>query len=128
MKIIGVVGSRRRSTTLDYRAVEEAVLANYEVGDQLVSGGCPQGADHFAEVIARKHQIPITIHYARWNALGRRAGFARNTDIAEDADVLIACVADDRTGGTEDTIKKYERLKGGQAKLVLLTAQIALKL
>lgn len=120
MKIIGVIGSRRRATTLDFKAVEEAVLNEYEVGDQLVSGGCPQGGDHFAETIAKHYQIPITIHYARWNALGKRAGFARNTDIAEDADVLIACVAADRTGGTEHTIKEYERLKGERARVILV--------
>ena len=28
-------------------------------------------------------------------------------DIAEKSDVLVACVTKDRTGGTEDTIKKF---------------------
>ena len=41
----------------------------------------------------------------------RGAGFVRNGDIAKDSDVLIACVAPDRTGGTEDTIKKFLKLK-----------------
>ncbi len=76
-----------------------------------MSGGCPQGADNFAETIAKKMQVPITIHYAAWNRLGKRAGFARNGDIAAEADVLIACVAPDRTGGTEDTIRKFIHLK-----------------
>ena len=33
--------------------------------------------------------------------------YARNTLIARDADELIAVVAEDRKGGTEDTIKKF---------------------
>ena len=33
--------------------------------------------------------------------------YARNTLIARDADDLIAVVAEDRKGGTEDTIKKF---------------------
>lgn len=107
MKWIGIVGSRRRNTQTDLLKVEKALLEVYEEGDQIVSGGCPQGADIFAEYLAKKHQIPILIYYAQWNKLGKAAGFIRNTDIAAEADVLIACVAEDRTGGTEDTIKKF---------------------
>ena len=80
----------------------------YRHGDEIVSGGCPQGGDRFAETIAKKHQVPIKIHYARWNLLGKSAGFARNGDIAREADILIAVVAEDRSGGTEDTIKKFK--------------------
>jgi hypothetical protein len=42
--------------------------------------------------------------------MGPGAGFLRNTDIAKDADVLIAVVAADRTGGTEDTIRKVQKM------------------
>ena len=83
----------------------------YEDGDTIVSGGCPEGGDNFAERIAKKEQVPVKIYYARWNKLGKSAGFTRNGDIARDADVLIAVVAADRTGGTEDTIKKFLKLK-----------------
>jgi hypothetical protein len=41
-----------------------------------------------------------------WRAT--RQNYERNTLIARDArDYLIACVSTDRTGGTEDTIKKW---------------------
>jgi len=109
LKIIGIVGSRRRNTIEDLKKVEDAFLRIYEDGDMIVSGGCPQGADKFAEMLAKKHQVPITIHYAKWNKLGKAAGFIRNGDIVEDADMLIACVAEDRTGGTEDTIEKFKK-------------------
>lgn len=107
MKWIGVVGSRRRTSTPDFNEVRLRVKRVYVPGDMLVSGGCPTGADRFAEVIARQDQIPIMIHYARWVAFGRGAGYLRNGDIANQADILIACVAKDRTGGTEDTITKF---------------------
>ena len=55
----------------------------------------------------------ILIYYAAWDRLGKSAGFTRNTDIARDADVLIACVAKDRTGGTEDTIRKWRKFHHG---------------
>lgn len=35
-----------------------------------------------------------------------------------EADVLIACVAEDRKGGTEDTIKKFQKL--GKTQLILV--------
>ena len=62
------------------------------------------------EIIAKKYQIPIKIYYAQWNKLGKCAGYARNTDIARDSDILIAVVNKDRKGGTEDTIKKATRM------------------
>ena len=114
MKTIGIVGSRRRNTQTDLEAVHKAFLEVYEDGDRIVSGGCPQGGDAFAEWIAKKEQVPITIHYARWKKLGKSAGFVRNGDIASDSHILIACVAPDRTGGTEDTIKKFIAMCNGR--------------
>lgn len=110
MITIGIVGSRRRNTEADYKLVEARFLDIVQPDDRIVSGGCPQGGDAFAERIAKKYQHPITIHYAQWNRLGKGAGFYRNGHIAQDADILIACVAPDRTGGTEDTIKKFQKL------------------
>jgi hypothetical protein len=111
-KVIGIIGSRRRNTLRDYDAVREKFLELYEDGDRIVSGGCPQGGDRFAEQLAIEFQVPIMIYYARWKKLGKAAGFIRNVDIANEADILIACVAEDRTGGTEDTIKKFLARQG----------------
>lgn len=109
-KIIGIVGSRRRNEQDDLEECRKVFLSIYKEGDTLVSGGCPQGGDRFAEIFAKEYNIPIKIHYAEWNKFGRSAGFKRNTYIAEDCDVLIAVVAKDRTGGTEDTIKKAQKM------------------
>lgn len=116
MKVIGIVGSRRRNKSTDLRHVEEAFFKVYEDGDEIVSGGCRFGADSFAEYIARQHEIPIKIYYAKWKKLGKVAGFERNPLIARDAQVLIACVAPDRMGGTEDTIEHF----GTKGELIIV--------
>lgn len=105
-KVIGIVGSRRRNQDYDFKACYFKFNEVYEDGDTIVSGGCPKGGDKFAQWIAKQRGLSITIHYPDWEGRGRSAGFQRNSLIANDCDVLIAVVASDRTGGTEDTIKK----------------------
>ena len=111
MKKIGIVGSRRRNTARDRSIVFNKLMEIYEEGDYLVSGGCPEGGDKFAEIVAKQNGVPILIFYPNWKKYGKIAGFERNTYIARESDVLIACVAPDRTGGTEDTIKKFQKFK-----------------
>lgn len=115
MSVIGVIGSRRRATDADYDLVRDMMQAVWMPSDTFVSGGCEMGGDYFAEAICRSNGWSLMIHYANWRPQGpygptnRAAGFERNSLIARDATILIACVADDRTGGTEDTIKKFLR-------------------
>lgn len=118
---IGIVGSRRRNTSEDLSLVREAFSRVYEPGDFVVSGGCKKGGDRFAEIIAAEFGIreSMLIHLPDQSLIDPdkhpryeygRVCKLRNTLIARDSSkVLIACVALDRTGGTEDTIKKHER-------------------
>lgn len=119
MKKIGIVGSRRRNTKEDYQKVYDAFDKNYSEGDIIISGGCPKGGDNFAEQIAERYDIPITIYKADWNKNGKIAGFMRNTTIAAESDILIACIHESRTGGTEDTIKKFKKFHP-DGKVVLI--------
>ncbi len=119
MKKIGIIGTRRRDYFSDYKKIEEAFFKIYKDGDIIVSGGCPSGGDKFAEKIAKKNGIAILIFYPDWTKYGKGAGFVRNTFIAEHSDIIIACVAEDRTGGTEDTIKKFLK-KGNIEGLILV--------
>ncbi len=119
MKVIGIVGTRRRNTPQDMELCRDVFLSIYEEGDTLVSGGCTRGGDLFCELFARQYGIPIKVYKADWDRMGPGAGFLRNTDIAKDADILIAVVAADRTGGTEDTIRKVEKM----GKRVILVGQ-----
>lgn len=116
---IAIVGSRRRFSDDDQMSViktfdnilTNTTLLNYkrQYGDiHLVSGGCSRGADIWADTLAKIRGTPITTYHAAWQLYGRGAGPIRNTFIAKDSDILIACVAPDRTGGTEDTIRKFK--------------------
>lgn len=110
MKTIGIVGSRTRESTEDYKLVMDEFNRIYEEGDRIVSGGCSRGGDHFAELIAKKKGLTIIIHYPNWEKYGKGAGFVRNTLIAQNCDILIALINKTKRGGTEDTIEKAEVL------------------
>jgi len=119
MKIIGIVGSRRRNKQKDFNVVWEAFTKVYLKGDWICSGGCPKGADSFAEQLARDYGIPILIFYPDWKGRGRGAGLERNTDIAKWSNILIACPAEDRTGGTEDTITKFQKFHPNEEPILV---------
>ena len=117
-KIIGIIGTRCRDTIHDLEIVEEVFLRFYEPGDTICSGLCSKGGDRFAVILADKYNTATKWYPAQWKKYGRSAGFKRNLDIAKNSDILIACVSSDRTGGTEDTIKKFTKL--GKHTLVLV--------
>jgi len=128
-KKIIIIGSRRRNNESDYQQVFNEFKKWYDDGDIIISGGCPKGADHFAEIIAQKLNMTkengqLIIHrpdpnkkpveyspsyeWAQWY-------YERNTVVAKEAEpntVVIACVSPDRKGGTEDTLRKIERHLG----------------
>ena len=113
-KIIGIVGSRSRNSDEDYWIVRKKFKEIYEYGDWICSGGCPKGADYFAFTLYREFKTPYLEFPANWDKYGKGAGFIPNTDIAKASCILIACVTDDRTGGTEDTVKKYIQFHGDE--------------
>ena len=134
---VGVVGSRRRNSRDDFymvrNSMKEVVEEYGKENVTFVSGGCPKGADNFAEQISEQLGTKIIIHKPDKTTLDKELmkhnpkaayaiiNFARNTLIAEDSDILIACVAPDRKGGTEDTISKYVKIndKEGSVNLIL---------
>lgn len=120
-KIIGIIGTRQRDSQKDFEMVREAFLDIYEEGDAICSGLCPQGGDRFAVILADEYKTQTIWFPAEWDIFGKSAGFKRNTDIAKRSDVLIACVADDRRGGTEDTIRKFRKFKGDEGIIVVGT-------
>jgi predicted Rossmann fold nucleotide-binding protein DprA/Smf involved in DNA uptake len=106
---VGVVGSRRRTD----RETIEAAIAALAPGTIVITGGA-RGPDRWAEQAARTRGLEVVVHEpdldgvrARWEAADRH--YARNQRIVDDSDMVIAFVAPDRTGGTEDTIRRAER-------------------
>jgi SLOG family YspA-like protein len=106
---IGIVGSRRRAD----RAAVEACIAELAPDTFVVTGGA-RGPDRWAEQAARARGLGVVVHKpdlggasTRWQATKRY--YARNQAIVDDSDRIVAFVAPDRTGGTEDTIRRAER-------------------
>jgi len=107
---LGIVGSRRRISADDKELIKQQIIKLKPA--ELVSGGCKKGADKFAEELSKELSIPMKIflpkltrdmeYYKRVNAY-----YARNKEIANYSDILIAVVAPDRKGGTENTIKHF---------------------
>ena len=55
MKVIGIVGTRRRDSEEDFKIVEKEFLKIYERGDVICSGLCGKGADRFAVLLSKKY-------------------------------------------------------------------------
>lgn len=115
MKKIGIIGTRKRNIITDYHIVHEAFFEVYIEGDWIVSGHCPKGGDAFAEKIAFDYGIPLLLFPPKKHR--REEFFARNTLIARNSDILIACLINPhdtlidilkrKSGGSEDTIRKF---------------------
>jgi predicted Rossmann fold nucleotide-binding protein DprA/Smf involved in DNA uptake len=108
---VGIVGSRRRR---DWRAVFNLV-DKLPSGTVVISGGCKRSVDTWAVLRARERGLETVEHLPKlsrgmsyWQVV--QAMYARNRLIAEDCDILVAFVAPDRTGGTENTIGWAKKL------------------
>jgi len=110
---LGIVGSRRRNSLEDKAIIKKRILVLQP--SLLVSGGCPKGADKFAEELAEELGISILIHYPKLPVKDSPksdfviAYYERNRMIALDSDHLVALVAEDRKGGTENTIWYFKK-------------------
>lgn len=83
---------------------------------EIVSGGA-RGADSFGERYAEENAYPLKIFPADWDNLGKRAGFVRNSEMAEYADYLIA-FWDGKSRGTKHMIDIAKRV-GLKVKVVI---------
>lgn len=132
MKKIIIIGSRRRNEEIDYLAVYKVFRKVYNYNDVIISGGCRKGGDKFAEQIAERHGMTkengqLVIHLPMKPEIGSprfkwvQVMYDRNTVVANEAEadsIIIACISKDRTGGTEDTLKKIEKF--GRCKNIIL--------
>lgn len=109
---VAVIGSR---TFNDYEEVKK-VLSTMNI-TLLVSGGA-KGADSLGERYAKEHNIETKIFLPDWNKHGKVAGFLRNTDIVNEADLVVA-FWDQKSKGTLDSIKKADKL--GKRILIINT-------
>lgn len=142
---VGIVGSRRRNTLHDRTLVFRILSKLHEKYEELwvISGGATQGADAFAKewVLKMPHgplvryiEFPATKDDLPWETEPRKAygiftqrAYARNRMIAKRSVELYALVAEDRRGGTENTIQHAIEL-GTPVFLVTGTGYVYLSL
>ena len=108
---VAVVGSRDFDD-FDYLSAILDCTRNLPGIDLIISGGA-RGADRLAEQYAKQHTIPIKIFYAEWDKYGKSAGYRRNIDIINEAEMVIA-FWDGKSKGTKHSIDLAKK----QGKLI----------
>lgn len=105
MRVI-IAGSRGFSDYVYlYRVCSQILSKQKDI--EIVSGGA-DGADKLGELFARDRGFRLKIFPADWVNLGKRAGYARNVEMAEYADALIA-FWDGQSKGTKHMIDIAKR-------------------
>ena len=100
---VAVIGSRTFSNQNQMFSVLDKLKITH-----LVSGGA-RGADSLAEQWAHQKKIPVTVYKPDWERFGKSAGFLRNYDIIQDAELVVA-FWDGTSKGTEHSIKYAKRI------------------
>ena len=73
---------------------------------EIVSG-MASGADALGVKYAKEHGLPVKEFHAKWEKYMSQAGYARNEEMAEYADALIA-FWDGKSNGTKDMIQRMK--------------------
>lgn len=119
MKLVAIVGSRDFA---DYPRLSRE-LERIRDGEpwHVISGGA-KGADSLAERYARTRCLPFTVYSADWGLHGRSAGFIRNDQIVDAAEMLIA-FWDGTSKGTEHCIEMARRRYEPENIIVIYTTE-----
>lgn len=73
--------------------------------DVVIHGGCPTGADAFAEQWCIRTGTPQDVHMAEWDRHGRRAGYLRNAAMIREQPDLTVAFFHGESKGTRMTVK-----------------------
>lgn len=71
--------------------------------------GMARGADMLGHHIFSQANLPIHVFKPDWNGLGKRAGFVRNTEMGDVADLALI-FWDQKSKGTKHMISYMDRL------------------
>lgn len=105
--ILAIVGSRNYVNNTSFNQYVDQWIQTHGHPITIVSGGA-EGADHLAEVYARKNNIHCEIMKADWRTYGKRAGPIRNSKIVEFCTHVLAFPSH-KGKGTQDTIRKAQK-------------------
>lgn len=121
--ILAIVGSRKLEGHPDLETQIALILDAYDPS-KVISGGA-RGVDTAAVTVAEAWGIPTDEKKPQPTKGGkseyRRACFARNTLIAEAADVVVGIMVEGGSTGTQDTLDKATRL-GKRVQIIFLDA------
>lgn len=98
MKTI-IAGSREIT---DYNVLIEA-YAECPFHITSVVSGCARGVDKLGEFFSQDNSLPLEKYPADWSTYGKRAGYIRNTEMADNAEALLA-IWDGESRGTKHMI------------------------
>lgn len=107
-----IAGSR---SIIDYPTVKDAVDRTPFKPTLVLCGGA-SGVDALGARWAFENRVPLKYYRADWKLHGRGAGPIRNTQMAENADALVA-IWDGKSPGTRHMIETAAR-KGLQVVVV----------
>ena len=92
---------------MDYNLLKEKVnkiLQEKKVTHKIVIiSGCARGADTLGLRYASENALDVEEYPADWDKYGKKAGYVRNVEMAENADALIA-FWDGKSKGTKHMI------------------------
>ncbi len=117
-KII-IAGSR---TFKDYKLLKERLnqllLEKIKTHNVIIVCGMARGADKLGKKYGLENNLPISEYPAQWDEHGKKAGYLRNLQMAEDADALVA-FWNGKSPGTKHMID-IALLKGLQIRKIIL--------
>lgn len=114
MKTI-IAGTR---TINDIKILEETIN-NIDFNITKVVSGTAKGIDKLGEQWAHNNNISIERYPANWDRYGRSAGYIRNSEMANNAEALIA-IWDGKSKGTKNMIQEAKR-KGLKVHVRIIT-------
>lgn len=82
----------------------DSLLRSKEGEDVVIVSGTARGADLLGERYARERGLEVWRFVPEWDKLGKRAGFVRNSDMADASEALVA-FHDGRSRGTAQMIE-----------------------
>jgi hypothetical protein len=103
---IAIIGGRDFD---DYQLMIQTLTPYTEMVTCVVSGGA-KGADSLGEKWAIENNKETLIHIPDWKSYGKSAGFIRNKDIINDADIIFA-FWDGKSKGTNNSIQIAKKIK-----------------
>lgn len=101
-----ICGGRDFSPTLAHLRFLHSIVERLELNLTAVLSGCAKGGDSWGEIWAACNGLDIEFFPANWEKYGKSAGFIRNKEMVEEADMVFAFPGGKGTKHTKDLAKK----------------------